>query len=108
MRAAVFLALLLCLPALAGATPRLLGPPIHPGDTVDYSCSRDADCAVKDVGNCCGAFPACVNRDSPTFPDRVRAECAANHTVGTCGFPVIRGCRCIEGRCSDIRDGGRR
>jgi hypothetical protein len=105
MRTAPLLALLLWLPLAAHATPRLLGPPIHPGDAVDYQCARDADCAIKDVGNCCGAWPACVNRDSPTFPERVRKACVANHAVGTCGFPVVRGCRCVEGRCSDVTDG---
>jgi hypothetical protein len=97
--AALVIALSLCVCAHA-APPRLLGPPIKQGDVVDYSCHADADCAVKDVGNCCGAYPACVNRDSPTFPERVKAECAKNHMAGTCGFPVIEGCACVEGRCS--------
>jgi hypothetical protein len=107
MRPWVFIRCLLsCVLALAtcacAAAPRLLGPPIKAADTLDYSCHSDADCAVKDIGNCCGQFPACVNRDSPTFPDQVRAECAKNHTAGVCGFPVIRGCSCVEGRCSNL------
>ena len=84
--------------------PRLLGPPVKPTDVVDYSCRSDADCAVKDIGNCCGAFPTCVNRDSPTFPERVRAECAKKHMAGVCGFAVIQGCSCVEGRCSNRTD----
>lgn len=84
------------------AAPRLLGPPIQQSDTVDYSCHTDTDCAVKDVGNCCGALPMCVNRDSPVFPERVRAECAKNHRAGTCGFPVIDSCVCTQGRCSNV------
>ena len=87
------------------APPRLLGPPIKQGDVVDYSCHADADCAVKNVGNCCGAYPTCVNRDSPTFPDRVRAECGKNHMAGVCGYPVVEGCRCVDGRCSDVTEG---
>jgi len=85
-----------------GAPPRLLGPPVTPADVVDYSCRTDADCAVKNIGNCCGQLPACVNRDSPVFPDRVRAECGRDHMAGTCGFPVIEACACTEGRCSNV------
>jgi hypothetical protein len=97
------LIVLLSLAACANAaSPRLLGPPIKQGDVVDYSCRTAADCAVKDVGNCCGAYPACVNRASPTFPNRVKAECAQKHMAGTCGFPVIKGCACVDGRCSDV------
>ena len=100
MRHLALCLLLLSLCACASAAaPRLLGPPVS-ADAVDYSCRSDADCAVKDVGNCCGRFDACVNRDSPTFPDKVKAECAKNGTAGVCGFPVIEGCACVEGRCS--------
>jgi hypothetical protein len=82
--------------AQPAATPL---PPGVPG-VVDYSCTVDADCAVKDVGNCCGYFPACVNKDSPTFPDQVRADCAARGESSICGFPEIRACRCDSGRCA--------
>ncbi len=68
--------------------------------TVDYSCRTDADCAVKNVGNCCGYYPACVNVDSPTFPDQVKAECAASGKSGVCGFPSISACQCVAGRCA--------
>ena len=69
-----------------------------PGE-VDHACSTDADCAVKDVGSCCGYSPACVNKDSPTFPDQVKAECAKNDMQSICGFRDIEGCVCVEGRC---------
>jgi hypothetical protein len=69
-----------------------------PGE-VDYSCTTDADCAVKDVGSCCGYSPACVNKDSPTFPEQVKAECAQNDMQSICGFRDIEGCVCVEGRC---------
>jgi hypothetical protein len=68
-------------------------------DQVDYSCRVDSDCAVKDVGNCCGAYPACVNTNSPTFPERVAAECQRQGMSSVCGFPDIAGCACVEGRC---------
>ena len=68
-------------------------------DRVDYSCKTSADCAVKDVGNCCGQYPACVNKDSRTFPAQVRAQCSKEHRMGVCGFPAIHGCECVAGRC---------
>ena len=67
--------------------------------SVDYSCTTDADCAVKDVGNCCGYYPACVNVDSPTFPERVKAQCAKEGMSSICGFPTIESCVCKAGRC---------
>lgn len=70
---------------------------------VDYSCRTDADCTIKDVGNCCGYYPACVNVDSPTFPEQVLAACAASDMAGVCGFPSLSGCRCVEGRCEGIK-----
>ncbi len=103
MRVPLALALFASLCACAHAAPRLLGPPIKA--EVDYTCHTDADCAVKDVGNCCGRFPACVNKDSPTFPERVREECANKHEAGVCGFPDVRGCACVEGRCSNRLEG---
>lgn len=66
---------------------------------VDRSCSVDSDCSIKNVGNCCGYFPACVNKDSPTFPELVAKQCAEQGVAGICGFPEIRACACVEGRC---------
>ena len=83
------------------APPRLLGPPITANDVVDYSCHVDADCAVKNVGSCCGAYPACVNSASPTFPEKVKEQCGKSHQMGTCNIPVVDACTCVEGRCSD-------
>jgi len=67
---------------------------------VDYTCRTDADCAVKDVGNCCGYYPACVNKDSPTFPEQVKAECEKQGRMAVCGFPEIAACQCVQGRCA--------
>ncbi len=67
---------------------------------VDMTCSRDSDCAVKNVGNCCGYFPACVNKDSRTFPDQVKAQCEKEDRMSVCGFREITGCICVEGQCS--------
>ncbi len=72
-------------------------------DKVDYSCTGGNQCTIKDVGNCCGEYPACVNVDSPTFPEQVKADCARNGVSGICGFPVLEGCQCVEGRCEGIK-----
>jgi hypothetical protein len=46
-------------------------------------------------------------KDSAVFPDRVKAECAKNGSMGICGFPEITGCACVEGRCaSHAGEGG--
>lgn len=81
----------------ADATARASGV----GD-VDYACTTDAQCTVKNVGNCCGYYPACVNVDSPTFPEQVKAACAESGTAGICGFPSISACQCVEGRCEGV------
>ena len=54
---------------------------------------------MKNVGNCCGAMPACVNRDSPTDPQAVQAQCQAKGMMGLCGFREISACQCDNGQC---------
>lgn len=66
---------------------------------IDTSCARDADCTIKNVGNCCGEYPACVNVDSPTDPAGVQAECARKGMASVCGFPAITSCQCVAGEC---------
>ena len=66
---------------------------------IDTHCRSNADCAVKNVGNCCGAMPACVNRDSPTDPQAVQAQCQAKGMMGLCGFREISACQCDNGQC---------
>ena len=72
---------------------------------VDYACTTDADCAIKDVGNCCGYYPACVNSDSPTFPEQVKAQCAERGMSSICGFPALSGCQCVDNRCEGVSAG---
>lgn len=67
---------------------------------VDTTCKTDADCVVKDVGNCCGYYPQCVNTASPTFAEQVKAQCAKDGMAGVCGFPSIAGCSCVAGKCA--------
>ncbi|MBB4126916.1 hypothetical protein GGR77_002206 [Xanthomonas translucens] len=78
------------------AKPAAPGLPVK----VDTTCRSDADCAVKDVGNCCGAMPACVNRDSPTDPQGVMAQCQASGRMSVCGSRAVSGCQCVAGQCS--------
>jgi hypothetical protein len=72
----------------------------------DRACRTNADCAVKDVGNCCGYFPMCVNKDAKTDPAAVRAACEKAGMASVCGFREVKGCQCVQGRCEDIAEGG--
>lgn len=100
-------ALLLCCGALltAGlsgcAAPSEQPTPPTPAKAgiVDYRCQADSDCAVKNIGNCCGYYPACVNQHSATYPQQVRADCARDGKMAVCGFREIAACSCNEGRC---------
>jgi len=104
-RFALAAALLAAALVLGGCVMNTSGSTEPAPGKVDFSCRTDADCAIKNVGNCCGYYPACVNIDSPTFPEQVLAECARNETMAICGFPEIAGCQCVEGRCSAIHSG---
>lgn len=72
-----------------------------PGE-VDFSCKTASDCKIKDVGSCCGYRPACVNKDSQTFPEQVKAECANKGMAGICGFPSISSCTCTNNKCEGV------
>lgn len=67
--------------------------------SIDYSCQVDADCVIKDVGNCCGSYPMCVNKAAKTNPKLVQEYCAQKGLAGVCGFPSLSGCHCIATRC---------
>lgn len=67
----------------------------------DRSCRTSADCVVKDVGNCCGTMPACVNKDARTDPTAVRAQCARQGMSSVCGFKEVTSCSCVAGTCQD-------
>lgn len=74
-----------------------------PRAAIDTSCRVDSDCAVKNVGNCCGYAPACVNRTATPDPAAVKAECERLGLQSTCGFREIPGCSCDGGRCAARR-----
>lgn len=71
----------------------------------DRGCRTDADCAVKNVGSCCGYFPLCVNKDAKTDPAAVRAQCEREGMSSICGFQEVKGCQCVQGRCENLSDG---
>jgi hypothetical protein len=72
-----------------------------PGE-VDFSCNTASDCKIKDVGSCCGYRPACVNKDSETFPEQVKAECTKKGMSSICGFPTISSCTCTNNKCEGV------
>jgi len=79
-----------------------VAPPTPKSARADDRCRSDADCAVKDVGSCCGYNPRCVAATSKPDPAAVRASCAADGRVGTCGFREPTGCQCTDGHCAAL------
>ncbi|KAH8171708.1 hypothetical protein LIA77_08475 [Sarocladium implicatum] len=80
--------------SLIPVTPRY--PPSTPSH---LKCSSDADCAVRNVGNCCGYYPQCANVDAELPPACPDGEPGA----GICGFPVIEACACSsKGSCMAV------
>lgn len=69
---------------------------------VNFSCKTSSDCKIKDVGSCCGYRPACVNKDSKTYPEQVKAECSNKGMAGICGFPSISSCTCTNNKCEGV------
>lgn len=67
-----------------------------------YACVTDNDCAIRNVGSCCGYFPRCANANAIfTTP-----SCAPG-MGGTCAFPPIDSCRCELNACVSLRAGVR-
>jgi len=68
-------------------------------ETIDFSCETDEDCEIKDVHNCCGYYPECVNQDAEVNPELVTQICADSGLAGVCGFPQITACKCTDNKC---------
>jgi hypothetical protein len=102
------LPLLVLLAGCASAAPPREAPPAGPSSPAapTLACTRDAQCVVKDVGNCCGYYPACVHVEQPVGPEGVRRECREKGLSSICGFPAISACACVEGECRPT-DGAR-
>lgn len=91
-------------------SPAPVTPPVeHAGNanpmSPDRTCRTDADCAVKDVGSCCGTLPLCVSKNAQVDPAAVRAQCAKDGMASTCGFRPVSGCTCTKGRCENVAGG---
>ncbi len=69
---------------------------------IDLSCTVASDCEIKNVGNCCGYYPRCVNKDFEPNPEAVKAKCEREGMMGVCGFPEIRSCACEKGQCVSL------
>ena len=82
----------------AEPAPQLPGTPAAP----DASFRVDSDCAVKNVGNCCGYFPACVHKEAAVDPDAVRADCERRGMASVCGWRDIQACACMQNRCRAV------
>lgn len=72
---------------------------VPPEATAALTCTSDAECVVKDIGNCCGYFPACVHRDQAVDPLAVRQRCIEQGMQSVCGFVEIAACTCSAGTC---------
>lgn len=83
-------------PSAAPAKPTAAAPAAV---ATDRSCRTNADCAIKDVGSCCGSMPACVNKNSRPDPAAVKAQCEQRGMASVCGFEEIKGCGCNNGQC---------
>jgi hypothetical protein len=84
--------------ATAPGAEATLPPPVGPS-APDLSCQAASDCEVKNVGNCCGYQPACVNANARVDPDAVRAGCERSGMASVCGWKDIQSCECVANRC---------
>ncbi|WP_083487420.1 hypothetical protein [Pseudoxanthomonas dokdonensis] len=90
---------------VTAAEPPASTPAVADTISAGAECKVDADCEIKNVGNCCGYYPACVGKDTPVDPEAVKAQCQAKGMMGVCGFPAIESCQCNAGKCASS-DGG--
>ncbi len=71
-------------------------------ENLDYTCISDSDCEVKDVHNCCGYYPGCVNINALVDVEFVEDFCAQSEISGVCGYLDIEGCKCVNNKCEDV------
>lgn len=64
------------------------------GGPSPYACTQRSDCELKNVRNCCGYYPRCVNVNT-VIPD---GGCGLLNTV-VCGFPSVDECDCRANKC---------
>jgi hypothetical protein len=73
--------------------------PAPAANGVDLSCKQASDCAIKNVGSCCGYNPRCVNAQSTPVP-----PVCPEDTVSTCGFPEVTHCECFDNECTSMQN----
>lgn len=62
-------------------------------DSLDSSCKASSDCVVKNVENCCGYYPLCVNKDAVLDNQEVADICLSSKSEKC--IPIsISYCRC--------------
>ena len=67
--------------------------------SIDYSCTSDVECTIKDIRNCCGYYPKCVNINSIPNQKLVIDLCEISESMPICGFQTINHCVCINNIC---------
>jgi hypothetical protein len=65
-----------------------------------YACRQASDCTIRNVGNCCGYYPRCVNANAILTPP----DCSGG-MAGVCGFPTITSCECRDELCVAQQNG---
>jgi len=71
--------------------------------SIDYSCKKSSDCAIKDVHNCCGAYLQCVNNNAKVDPEFIEKACAKEGIGSICGAPAISQCNCVNNKCEGVK-----
>jgi hypothetical protein len=66
---------------------------------INYNCAVDSDCEVKNIGDCCGYYPKCVNSEANVDPELVSKTCQKEGLVSGCGYQDVDICECISGQC---------
>jgi hypothetical protein len=101
-RVVVWIQCLLCVGLLSACAPAPIDAPnvaAPDAATAPLACQNDSQCTVKNVGNCCGEFLACVHVEQTVDPAAVKRRCEAEGLSSVCGQGDIAGCRCDSGRC---------
>jgi len=68
-------------------------------NSIDYTCVKNSDCVIKNVYNCCGAYPKCVNKNAIINSNFASQNCSKEGFDSICGFPSIDSCQCINSKC---------
>src|SRR3989344_796738 len=97
----VFLILLLSIVSCTSQTSSIPKSIKEYQDSIDYSCSKDSDCEIKDIRNCCGYFPSCVNKNFRPNLKLVDELCKKEDKLSICGFREIQSCECINNKCGE-------